>query len=115
MQSSTSRSSRQLAIIILTVATALIHLILGIGSGGTMGIAFILNAVGYLLLLGALYWTPAMLQDQRALIRWLLLLFTAVTFILYFVFNWPDIWGPLGLVDKAIELILIILLWMEQV
>lgn len=113
MQATPSLGTRQLAILGLTIATALIHLVLGIGSGGTFGILFILNAVGYLVLVAALYWTPAALRDRRSLIRWLLLAFTALTFILYFVFNWPNIFGPLGLVDKVVELLLIILLWLE--
>ena len=40
--------------------------------------------------------------------------FTAVTIILYFVFNWPDIWGVIGLADKAIEIVLVALLWLEK-
>jgi hypothetical protein len=40
--------------------------------------------------------------------------FTAVTFLLYFLFNWPDILSPLGLIDKAVELALLILLWLDR-
>jgi hypothetical protein len=40
--------------------------------------------------------------------------FTAVTLVLYFVFNRQDPWQPLGLIDKAAELVLIILLWMDK-
>ena len=74
---------------------------------------FILNAVGYLVLIVALYFIPQ-LAGQRALIRWVLLGYTAVTFVLYFVFNWPDVWGPAGLFDKAVELVLMILLWLDR-
>ncbi|MCZ7668822.1 MAG: hypothetical protein M5U34_17280 [Chloroflexi bacterium] len=28
--------------------------------------------------------------------------------------NWPDIWKPMGLIDKAIELVLIVLLWLDR-
>ena len=105
--------SLQYAIIALTVITALIHLALGISAGGTFGLMFILNGAGYLVLLAALYFIPQ-LASQRSLVRWALLAFTAVTFILYFVFNWPDIWRPVGLIDKGVELILIILLWMDR-
>jgi hypothetical protein len=106
-------SSRQKAIAGLTVATALIHIVLGIMSGGTFLIIFLLNGLGYLGLLAALYFLPQF-AGQRSMVRWALLAFTAVTFILYFAFNWPNIWSPMGLVDKAIELILIILLWQEK-
>lgn len=104
--------SLQYAIIILTVVTAVIHLVLGVAFGEVNPL-FILNGIGYLVLVVALYFVPQ-LAAQRSLVRWALILFTAVTFILYFVFNWPDIWGPIGLLDKAIELVLIILLWLDR-
>lgn len=105
-----SLTPQRYGIIGLTVLTALIHLGLGFRVGDVL---FILNGVGYLVLIAALYFVPQ-LAAQRALVRWVLLGYTAVTFILYFIFNWPDIWGPVGLVDKAIELILIILLFMDR-
>lgn len=104
--------SRQYAIIALTLATAVIHLVLGFMIGSS-GVLFILNGIGYIVLLVALYFVPQ-LTAQRSLIRYVLILYTAVTFILYFVFNWPDIVSPLGLADKGIELVLIILLWMDR-
>ncbi len=106
-------SSRQKAIVGLTVATALIHIVLGVISGGTFLIIFLLNGLGYLALLAALYFLPQF-AAQRSMVRWALLAFTAVTFILYFAFNASNPWNPMGLVDKAIELILIILLWQEK-
>ena len=101
---------KRYAIVALTVITALIHLGLGINPLNPL---FLLNGVGYLVLIVALYFIPQ-LAGKRALIRWALLAFTAVTFILYFVFNWPDIWSPVGLIDKAIELTLIILLFLDR-
>lgn len=106
-------SGRQKAIVGLTVATALIHIVLGVISGGTFLIIFLLNGLGYLALLAALYFLPQF-AAQRSMVRWALLAFTAVTFILYFAFNASNPWNPMGLVDKAIELILIILLWQEK-
>ncbi len=103
----------QYGIIALTVITALIHLVLGITFfPDFLGILFILNAIGYLVLLAGLYFVPQ-LAKRRGTFRWLLLAFTAVTFVLYFVFNWPNIWGLGGLVDKAVELLLIILLLID--
>ena len=106
---------KQLGIIILTILTALIHLFLGFSSlgDGFMGLIFILNGLGYLALLAGLFFIPQ-LAGQRPLIRWAFIGFTAVTFILYFAFNWPNIWGPIGITDKAIELVLLILLWLEK-
>ncbi|MCB8982926.1 MAG: hypothetical protein H6659_03800 [Ardenticatenaceae bacterium] len=106
---------KQIGIIVLTTITALIHLFLGFTSlgDGFFGIVFLLNGLGYLTLLVALYFIPQ-LADRRPLIRWALLGFTAVTFVLYFVFNWPDVWSVLGIIDKTVELILIILLWLDR-
>lgn len=101
---------KRYAIVALTVITALIHLGLGISLSNPL---FLLNGVGYLVLIVALYFIPQ-LAGQRALIRWVLLAFTGLTFILYFAFNWPDIWGAMGLADKVIELVLIILLWLDR-
>jgi hypothetical protein len=109
-----SLSSRQWAIVALTVATGLIHLVLGLGvMGGGLNPLFLLNGIGYLVLIVALYFLPQ-LAGQRSLVRWALLGYTAVTFLLYFAFNWPDVVAPLGLLTKAIELVLIILLWLDR-
>jgi hypothetical protein len=110
---SASLNSRRYLIILLTVATGLIHLvILGFLFGGPQ-ILFILNGLGYLALIAALYFVPQ-LAGMRSLIRWVLIAYTAITIIGYFVMNWPDVWGPLGLITKAIEIVLIILLLMDS-
>ena len=107
-------SGLQYGIVILTVITAAIHLFRGIQTlSAGFGMLFILNGIGYVVLIVALYFIPQ-LAAQRSLIRWLLLAYTAVTFVLYFVFNWPDIWEPVGIVDKAVELILIVLLFLDR-
>ncbi len=118
----------------LVVITALIHLqraveMLGGGAGRPVGpppggggfsilqlipipmpILFLLNGIGYLVLLAGLY-LPA-LRAYRPTLRWLLILFAAVTVVMYlliagFRFN------PIGLFDKAIEIALIALLLIE--
>jgi hypothetical protein len=106
-------NSRQWIILGLAGATGVIHLLLGFGILGNVDTLFILNGLGYLALAIGLFFIPQ-LAGQRSLLRWVLLAYTAVTFVLYFVFNWPEIWGPLGLLTKAIELILIILLLMDR-
>lgn len=98
----------------LTVITAVIHLYLGITADmPTFLILFVLNGIGYLVLVAALYFLNVFAAN-RNLIRYALMAFTAVTLILYFVFNWPDVWGPIGIFDKVVELVLIILLWMDK-
>jgi hypothetical protein len=138
----------QIAIILLVVITALIHLQRGIGmsfggfgggpggppdrpSGGPPGgpggppggfnimqmlplplpILFLLNGIGYLVLLIALY-MPA-LQRFRRIVRWLLIVFAAVTIVMYFLVAGFG-FNPIGLIDKGVELALIALLLIED-
>jgi hypothetical protein len=106
---SASLNSRRYLIILLTVATGLIHLVLlGFLFGGAQPL-FILNGLGYLALIAALYFIPQ-LAGMRSLIRWVLIAYAAITVIAYLVMNWPDIWNPLGIIAKVIEIVLIILL-----
>lgn len=103
----------QYGVIVLTLLTAVIHLALGIGFiSETLGKLFILNGVGYLALLAALYFLPQF-AGMRSLVRWALMAFAGVTIVAYFVMN-PDATSSVpGLVDKAIEAALIVLLFVE--
>lgn len=71
---------------------------------------FLLNGIGYLVLGAALY-LPA-LARFRPLVRWLLIAFAAVTFVLYFLFNGFRL-NPIAIVDKIAELALIVLLFID--
>ena len=99
-------NGKRWGIVVLTVLTAVIHIALYFGASQFI---FLLNGLGYLALLAALYFVPQ-LSGMRRLVRWGLIAFTAVTVVLYFLFNWPDVWNPMGLIDKAIEVVLIVLL-----
>ena len=105
-------SPTQIGIIILTLATAIIHLaILGIRFGD---ILFILNGLGYLALLAAIFLPIDFLAGYRNYARWALLVYTIITIVAYFVVN-PDAWtSSLGLVTKAIEVVLVILLFLDS-
>lgn len=143
----------QVAILVLVVFTALVHLQRGIGmsmfmfgSGGGRGafpppggggggggaggfpggpgggfnimrvlplplpILFLLNGIGYLVLGGALY-LPA-LQRYRGIIRWLLIIFAAITFVMYFLVNGFRL-NPIAVIDKIAELSIIVLLLID--
>jgi hypothetical protein len=123
----------QIAIIVLIVITALVHLQRGMGMslGGFGGrppagppggfnmfqylplplaTLFLLNGIGYLILGTALY-LPA-LSRFRPLVRRLLIAFAAVTFVLYFLFNGFRL-NPIAVVDKVAELTLIVLLFVD--
>jgi hypothetical protein len=98
----------QIAIILLTVATAVIHLVLGIPNNLTM---FILNGVGYLALLVALYLPQ--LRSYQNYTRWALIGFTAVTIVAWVVITGFDLTNPIALITKLIEIALIVCLFLE--
>lgn len=147
----------QIAIIILVVVTALIHLQRGLpmlmgngGGGGPQGgsppgggnfprgdgnfprggggppgggggaaallsilplpVLFILNFVGYIVLVTALY-LPALRRFQP-FTRWLLIAFAALTIVAWFMFSGGN-FNTLALIDKVVEGLLIILLLIE--
>jgi hypothetical protein len=108
--------SLQIAIIVLAVATAVIHFYLAfarlipeLGFGG--GVPFILNGIGYLVLVGALYAPSAALVPRRSLIRWVLMGYTALTVLLWVFIGSRD---AIAYIDKIIEVALILLLFMDS-
>lgn len=94
----------------LALLTGLIHLLLGIQ--GAIPI-FILNGLGFIALVAAFYLVPQ-LANFRTHIRWALAAYTAVTIIAYFVVNPQPLDSGFGLLTKAIELILLLLLLVKQ-
>ncbi len=100
---------RQIAIIVLTIATALVHLSLGLSN--PPDIMFLLNGIGYLTLVGALYLPIPQLGPYHALLRWALMAFAAVTII-----GWIFIGDKtliIGYPTKVVEVVLIVLLALE--
>jgi hypothetical protein len=94
-------------ILLLTLATAAMHLYLGLSFGNTL---FVLNGLGYLGLLAALRLPIPQLVRFRGAVRWALVGYTALTIVLYFIDNPGMI---IGYVDKAIEVTLIALLLVD--
>ncbi len=103
----TSRASITLrvGIVLLTVATALIHLQLAFPDP-----AFILNGLGYLALLAALYLPVPRVARYRNTVRWILMGYAALTIFLWILLGART---PIGYIDKAIEVALIALLLLE--
>ncbi len=101
-------------IALLTAATGLLHIAVGFGwlpgGGGATNWMLILNGVGYLVLL-ILYWTGG---GGRGMIRWILLIYTLITLVGYFIIGAGFNGGTIPLVIKAIELLLIILLFLDR-
>lgn len=71
---------------------------------------FILNGLGYLTLLAALYLPIPQLSPYRHIVRWLLIGYTALTVILWIAIGLRT---PTGYVTTADEVVLILLLLFE--
>ena len=95
----------RVGIIVLTLATALIHLQLAFPDP-----AFILNGLGYLGLLAALYLPIPPVARYRNLVRWALVGYAALSILLWVFLGART---PIGYIDKAIEVSLIALLLLE--
>lgn len=94
----------QIGIILLTLATAIIHFALAFDW------LFYANGLGYLGLLALLYLPIPALAPYRGIIRWLLIAFTAVTVIAWISFG---IRSPIAYLTKVIEVALVALLFLE--
>jgi hypothetical protein len=96
----------QLAIIVLALATAVIHIVLAIPEAVIM---FYLNGLGYIALTAALF-LPAFAAYRRYT-RWALMAFTAVTIIGWIVMGERN---TIAYIAKAIEIALLVLLWLDM-
>ena len=100
-------------IFLLTLATALIHLLLAFTAipyfGLNFGVMlFILNGLGYLGLLATLQLPIPQLAHFRSAARWALVAYAALTIVLWIIMA-PE-YEIIGYIDKAIEIALIALL-----
>ena len=102
-----------MVIIMLTIGTALIHFSLLFPN-----VAFILNGLGYLGLLSVLYLPVPIFAQRRGLARVLLMGFAAVTIVAWIGMGEKNLSrgyiAYLGYTDKIIEIVLIVLLWLEN-
>ena len=98
----------RIGIIVLTVVTAAVHLYLGF-----QGLPlFVLNGLGYLALLAALYLPVPRLLPYRNAVRWVLVGYTALTIVLWLVIT-GGISAAIGYMDKVVEVLLIVMLLAE--
>ncbi len=97
-------------IILLTLATAGIHLSLLFPDP-----MFIMNAIGYLVLLAAYFLPVAFFRKYHALVRCVFIGFALVTILAWVLIgdkSWPG--GALGYITKAIEFLLVIFLFTDR-
>lgn len=95
----------RVGIIVLTISTALTHISLLFPDP-----MFILNGLGYLALLGALYLPIPLFAPYRRQIRWLLIAYTALTILLWLAFGSRI---TIAYINKLNEVVLIALLVLE--
>lgn len=99
----------RIGIILLTLATAIIHLV--VLNLESIDILFVLNGLGFLGLL-ALYLLPIPIaQKYHNAVRWAFMAYTAVSILAWVIVGSPSV---LGFTDKAIEVALIVLLWLDR-
>jgi hypothetical protein len=102
------RSTLRKLIVVLGLATALIHLYLNVRLG-SLDIPFTLNALGYLTLLVALFLPIKFLEGRERLVHYVFMAFTVVTILAWVALG--DKADLLGWLDKAIEVLLVLALW----
>ncbi len=102
--------AKDIAVTLLTSATALIHLKVGLVQQSTR---LLINGLGYSGILAGLNLTPKG-SEAYNFMRYALIAYTALTIGAYFwVFGGGAFGYMLGLTTKLIEVALIALLWME--
>jgi hypothetical protein len=102
---SSENSVLRIGIAVLTLATALIHLQLNFPDP-----VFILNGLGYLALLAALFVPIPQIARYRNAVRLVLVGYAALTILLWVLVGART---PIGYIDKGIEVVLISLLLLD--
>jgi hypothetical protein len=97
-------------IVLAAGATALIHILLAFQFPGGVDPVFLLNGLGYLVLTALLFVPLPALESYRNLIRWALIVYTLITVLAWLLIGARS---PVAYVDKAIELLLIVCLWLD--
>jgi len=102
---SSEKSVLRIGIVALTLATALVHLQLNFPDP-----VFILNGLGYLTLLAALFVPIPQIARYRNVVRFVLIGYAALAIFLWILIGART---TIGYIDKAIEIALISLLLIE--
>jgi hypothetical protein len=101
-------------VIALVLATAAIHLSRALVAP-EIGPLFVVNAIGYVVLVTLLFAPMPALARRRGVIRWALIIYAATTIVLFFVWGaMSGDWPVIGFVDKAIEVALIAILLSDR-
>ena len=105
-------NGKQIGIVLAALATAILHITL------FPDIVFTLNGLGYIGLLGAFLLPIPFLQQNRTLVWWAFVGYTALTIVLWVIMGDKNFVAgtssATGYYAKVAEVILIILLWTEK-
>ena len=105
-----SRQMLRYLILILGLITAVIHAVVLNLQGVNWLMLF--NGLGFLVLTGAIFFEPRFLAKQHKLMIYILIAYTLITILGFFVLNAS--YGPLGIIAKIDEALLIIALWLYR-
>jgi hypothetical protein len=94
----------RVGVVLLTLIAAVVHLLLLFPNPG-----FILNGLGYMALLAALYLPSARLAPYRLLVRWAMIGYTTLTLLLWLAIGMRTPVGYFTAVDEAALIALLIL------
>jgi hypothetical protein len=115
-----SKSTLRIAVIALTLVTAAVHLYLGTtnfsGPMQTLGILWLLNGLGYLVLLGGFLGITPVLKDNKSLTHYALMGFAAVTIVAWVLMSGVlrgEPAGVLAIITKVDEVLLIVAAYMH--
>jgi len=106
-----SKQTLRYGILVFGLVTGVIHAV--ILNLLELNWLMLLNGIGFFVLTWAVFANPGFLVRQRELIHYLFILFTLVTIIGFFVLNKPP-YGPLGLIAKVDEILLLGALWLHR-
>ncbi len=114
----------QWAVIALAAATGFIHIVLAFQFVPGPDVTFVLNGVGYFGLVALLYLPVPGVQKYHSWVGWVLIVYTAITIVAWarlgvgsplagmpIDLSSPTTW--VAYADKLIEVVLIILVWMD--
>ena len=106
-----SKQTLRYGILVLGLVTGVIHAV--VLNLVELNWLMLLNGLGYFVLIWAVFTNPGFLARQRKLVFYLFILYTLVTIVGFFVLNNPP-FGPLGIIAKIDEVLLIVFLWLYR-
>jgi hypothetical protein len=98
------------AIIVLALTTAIIHFTLY--TGQPSDVVFVLNGLGWLILLGALFLPLPFLASRRHIVHLIFMGYAAVTIVAWLAIGDKSWW--LGYLATIIEIVLIVLAYLDD-